>query len=86
MSNKNIVDGYYDLVSTETSEKLYNITSGNSKEGSNEDADIHKTYVTPEKIQIIAGETCEMNVEIRTSINVIKNSWEGFEIKSRSMW
>ena len=82
---KNLVGGYYDLVFTDKTEKLlYNITLGNSKEGSNEDADIQKTYVTPEKIQFTAGETGEMYVEIRTSSNVIKNSWEGYTIKVES--
>ena len=79
---KNLVGGYYDLVFFDKTEYLlYNITLGNSKEGSNEDADIQKTVITPDKIQIIAGETGEMYVEIKTSSNAIKNSWDGFEIK-----
>ena len=86
LTYKTLVGGYYDLVFTDGKDELvYNITlAGDGKGGSNEPADYQKTAIIQQNLKYIAGNTGYMMVEIRTSKNVRKNYWDGFEFKVES--
>ena len=86
LTYKTLVGGFYDLVFTDGTDKIvFNITlAGDGKGGSNEPADFTKTAIIEENLKYIAGNTGYMMVEIRTSNNIRKNYWDGFEFKVES--
>ena len=83
---KTLVGGLYDLVFTDGDKKLvYNVTlTGDGKGGSNEDADPQKTVILEQNLKYVAGYTGYMLLEIRTSQDVRKNYWDGFNFSVKS--
>ena len=76
-----LVGGFYDLVFTDGSNALtYNISlEGNGEEGaSNLPVDPQHTYIIDQNLKFTAGKTGYMLIELRTSNNLRKNFWEGY--------
>ena len=86
LTYETLVTGFYDLVFTDGDDDLkYNITlAGSGQGGSNEPADIQKTYILEQNLKFIAGNTGYMIIEIRTSNNIRKNLWDGFNFTIES--
>jgi len=80
---KSLVGGYYDLVFTDGDKKLvYNITlSGDGHGGSNEPVDPLNTQIIDQNLKYVAGKTGYIMIELRTSDNVRKNFWDGYNFK-----
>ena len=84
-SYRTLVGGFYDLIFSDGKDKLpYNITLGNSNEGSNLPEDIQNTLVFPDLIRIKAGDEGNVFVQIKTKNNETKSVWDGYSIKIES--
>ena len=75
-----LVGGFYDLIFTDgNSELSYNISlEGNGQGGSNMPVDPQRTHIIEQNLKFTAGKTGYILIELRTSNNLRKNFWEGY--------
>ena len=75
-----LVGGFYDLIFTDGNNSLnYNISlEGNGEGGSNLPVDPQRTHIIEENLKYTAGKTGYMLIELRTSNNLRKNFWKGY--------
>ena len=80
---KDLVGGFYDLEFSDGENFLaYNVTlAGDGRGGSNQPPDFQKTALIQSNLKYIAGQTGYMIFELRTSNNIRRNSWDGYNFE-----
>ena len=81
-----LVGGFYDLVFTDGNNSLtYNISlEGNGEGGSNLPVDPQRTHIIEQNLKYTAGKNGYIFIELRTSNNLRKNYWEGYNFTIKS--